>query len=444
MGADACIRRVGFGRHSQNPQSRRNQRQGHRRGWRPRPGSRSPLFLRYKAGGKFHWTVQARDVHTDDRGEYRIADVWGEVAPAVRPTQWPITPTYSDGQNPLAAYPQTYYPGVTDLTLAIPVDVSSGSDIHGVDIRIRRVPSFRVAGRVFGLAGSAASGVNVVLSNDGDTDGTQISHNVRTAPDGSFVFASVMPGQYELKAVDSFGDTTSATTQQLILSTRKPDFLKLQLRPTLTIAGVLKIEGQKKLNAAGRQVSFRGRSAGGSDGVVKADGTFTIRNLQPSKGTFAINWDLRTYVKSMTYGGQNVADSEIDLRQGGAGQLEIVLSSDTASVSGVIVDADQKPVQGAWVAMVLGQDISNWDGGPEARPFADERGHFAMEGLPPGRHRLIAWSTVDGYTPASAEKYSDYVLDIDLQPNTAKEVVLKCIPADVLRETEARAGNPSQ
>jgi len=52
------------------------------------------------------------------------------------------------GHGAQETYPPFYYPGTADLAQAAPIDVAAGEERHGIDMRVKKVPAFRVRGRV--------------------------------------------------------------------------------------------------------------------------------------------------------------------------------------------------------------------------------------------------------------------------------------------------------
>jgi hypothetical protein len=187
---------------------------------------------------------------TDDRGLYRIAGLtpgrWTVVVPSVQNavpenisahrllglppemvalreaegrTEFPYqdTPSVQVGDSrvligttpvppPAAAgrpqvYPITFYPSARTIAEAQVLDLSSGEVREGVDIEIRAVPAFVLAGR---LAGSVDESPGLVLRllaagvpdvGVGAEAATSLAGN-----DGRFLFANVPAGRYTLSA----------------------------------------------------------------------------------------------------------------------------------------------------------------------------------------------------------------------------------------------------
>ena len=143
---------------------------------------------------------------------------------------------------------------------------------------------------------------------------------------------------------------------------------------------------------------------------------------------FAINvggFPDNCYLKSVRYGGREVPESGIDMS--GGGPLEITLSATAASVDGVVMDKDNKPVAGAIVALIPK------DGTQISGHSADENGIISFKGLKPGEYKLIAWEDVE----PGAYMDPDFVKPLDSKAKTVtldasghEAVQLKAIPVE--------------
>jgi hypothetical protein len=104
------------------------------------------------------------------------------------------------------AYPMIFYPGVTTLAGATPVDVTTTSDQSGIDVTLAPVPAVSVSGRLDG--GSAPySGIVLRLVSAGLEDLADGSEAATTAvqADGTFTFLRVPAGHYLLTGAPMFG-----------------------------------------------------------------------------------------------------------------------------------------------------------------------------------------------------------------------------------------------
>jgi Carboxypeptidase regulatory-like domain len=140
---------------------------------------------------------------TDDRGEYRFRGLAaGKYYIGVEPNShgWDQV-DHTAKAGPIEIGVPTLYPGVTDMALAAPIEVSTGKRVTGMDLALVRSRVFRVSGRV--VNGPAAGRMTVVLSdpeNAGMRDNL-LRTSTRNAA-GDFEFRDVPPGSYVLTVED--------------------------------------------------------------------------------------------------------------------------------------------------------------------------------------------------------------------------------------------------
>jgi len=150
---------------------------------------------------------------TDDTGAYRLSNlepgqyvisvpsVQGQTPaanttdPSV-PGRYPWRATSTADARPLG-YPPTFYPAARSAAEAQPIELGVSQARAGVDIALRPVPLFRVAGTVPGtpypLSLRLVPEGSETLGAGGD------AANALTAPDGSFVFENVPAGSYSVE-----------------------------------------------------------------------------------------------------------------------------------------------------------------------------------------------------------------------------------------------------
>jgi hypothetical protein len=85
------------------------------------------------------------------------------------------------------------------------------------------------------------------------------------------------------------------------------------------------------------------------------------------------------YVKSATLGGQDILSGEFTATPGAA-PIEIVLSDDSGSIEGDVVNADGQPVPGGVMALRNGRAA-----------IVRSDGHFKIQNLAPGDYKVYAW-----------------------------------------------------
>jgi hypothetical protein len=142
------------------------------------------------------------------------------------------------------SYQATYYPGVTDPSGAVAVQVADGMAMRGVDIRMRKARPYRIHGHVVAKGTTAVgSGLSVHLASSGSVIGqdtyTQVLSN------GTFDFKGVLPGSYVLDTEASGLNAIGAGTvgrQTVTLADADLDDVGLEVGQGAEIAGKMLLD----------------------------------------------------------------------------------------------------------------------------------------------------------------------------------------------------------
>ncbi len=282
----------------------------------------------------------------------------------------------------------TYYPSQADESRATPLDLTPGSELHGIDILARRSRVYSIRGVV------SAPQTNEELSDQilslvakGTTLGTAPA---RVRSDASFEFRDVEPGTYTLRggtALGNRGVDPMFGEQEITIASTDIDGLKLTLGPGADVTGTITVEGTgPTLSPYVMLQQTEGAQVGGVSAQADAKGSFHLpRKLAPVKYSVVFPRGLGgVYVKSMRFGNQDVLHGPLDL-SGGGGSIDIVLSSKVAAITG---SAPAGVVVSAWPR------IPQIAGGVKVAS-ADQNGHFEISDLGPGDYFVAAWEDID-------------------------------------------------
>jgi hypothetical protein len=159
---------------------------------------------------------------------------------------------------------------------------------------------------------------------------------------------------------------------------------------------------------------------------VADDGSFTLERVTPGKYQIVLG-GFPSFVKSARVG-QTVSDgTELDLRNGIAGNaLTITLSSAYATLSGVVND-DKGPAQGAVVILRTPADPNF-----TTSTMSDAEGKYTIKNLIPRKYNLIVLdeAAVGMITSlANLDDFDDRVEAIELRPKDTLTKDLKYRPA---------------
>lgn len=301
---------------------------------------------------------------SNDLGEYRMAGLTaGKYFISVGAGQQfqggPMARVKPAGGTPETGYTTTFYPNVIDPAQATPIEVGAGQEARGIDFRIRKVPTYRVRGRVADAVDGPMQNVNImVMPGDAAFGGPPRAMTVVHNQDGTFELGGLAPGTYTLVVNRMNRDQGRASaTQQIQVGNRDLDGVVVALTPPVEVTGVVRAEGDAKLDFSRLRVSLEPAAGmmmfgGGGNHGITADGTFKLPGLNAGKYRPAVyNLPEGTYLKSVRQGPQEVLESGLQITGAGV-PLEVVLGSNAPSVTGTVNDSNGKPVPGLAVALV--------------------------------------------------------------------------------------------
>src|SRR5205823_6754161 len=113
------------------------------------------------------------------------------------------------------SYVPTYYPGTAESMLAIPVEVTLGSELLNVDFALSKTPTVRIRGRITNFTGANTSMVTIRLAPADESIGLNINRTFITNPQGEFELAGVVPGTYTFVASMFEGGTYTSVKKPL-------------------------------------------------------------------------------------------------------------------------------------------------------------------------------------------------------------------------------------
>jgi hypothetical protein len=366
----------------------------------------------------------------------------------------------------------TYFPGVVESRSAAPIQIAPGADMQGIDIRMRRSTVFDIRGSVV-PAGADSGRVNVALISKEATAVGHARSQAQVQPNGAFELRRVPPGNYVLQASSAVprpgGADPKAPARIMAarLDVRVGDSnlegVTLELRPTGEVAGSIKFEPGD--NDSGPQVAVQTRAIAGANGApvpltptqrtwsvnlvdienvapstvggrARDDGTLQFINVLPGKYAVAVNpMPQGSYVKSIRIGGQDVTHVPIDFTAGAGGAIEIVVSGNSASVTGVVRNSKGEAVPYAMVTAWIKDRNTRPLGDGIVTTSADASGNFRFGGLAPGEYLIAAWEEVEqGFTqsPDFLVRFDRDATSVTVREGSRESVEAKLVPRDAI------------
>lgn len=359
---------------------------------------------------------------TDDRGRYRIS--------GLQPGTYVVQAAAGGVLSSSNGYVPLYYPGGPAIDQATTMRLDIDAAAAGIDLTLVPQPTRQVRGTLFDTDGNPlgirdgaldragmATSVTVALAAISPPGGIQ-PEPVRTASnaDGTFAFNNVAPGSYVVQAAVNGRAVPAAnvpTSQQfaegfVTLAGDDPPPIELRLSRGATLLGRVVYEGiaESFPPFAGMQLLVVPAAAdrdpllaASSNGfALLSDNTFEYRGVFGPSFLSVRPRNPDWYVKSITYRGQNLADSAFDF---GATEtfrdVEIVISGAAAVVTGRVTDDRAAPIRD-YTVVFIPTDRSKWTSRSRwlktARAMQD--GTFRATGIVPGDYWVAAVNRLDG------------------------------------------------
>src|ERR1035441_2491496 len=358
-------------------------------------------------GLQVHAERGGRTMHTGvtgDRGQYRIGGLDpGRYRVRAETQKLPVPPEIRTDGTAEILYADTYYPGALDMKGAARVVVGPGSDVTGIDIRLVRAASVRMAGRVTGIPeGAKNAHLRVMRVNGGQ--GAQVK------PDGSFELWRPNPGKYTLRAMcNDSGEMLASAAVEVEVGDSDIDNILLTLVAPEEIRGQLEFEDEgakeapqmgggptpTRVGAQGtpqappprpaRRILFREVSdmARQPMGDVSEDGAFTIPKVTPGKYIVSTQ-GYGAYVKSIRMGDTASDGPVLNLNQGSGGaRVTVTLSSAFGEVGGT-VRGEKGSAAGARI--VLQSTLNTW---MPSYGASQADGTYSFKSVAPGTYHLL-------------------------------------------------------
>lgn len=393
---------------------------------------------------------------TNDLGEFRVANLTpgkyfirvqkgGFFGPQVSAA------SADDKKNePRLDYLPTYYPNATDVASAAPIVVTSGQQVDGVNVQLKKGRVYQVSGKIAGIAPGTRTQISLQeRTNARSSMGFAFGGGTSAKPDGSFLLPSVQPGTYNLIVMNyDSGRPGVVARTEVTVSNANVENVNISAGSPIDITGRVipdksedsnnndpatnKLSGQVSAMSASHMPNF------GPPARIQDDGTFKLTGVSRDKFLFTVfALPADQYVKSVMAGSVDITETGLDLSAAeSAPPIEIRLSAKGASVDGTVVDKDGKPVIGSMVWMrpqPYDPDKASVSMFTKSTT-TDQTGHFAIKAIAPGEYRLYAWESyisLGGVDPEQLKPFEKNAPTIKLKESAHETVELKINPVPI-------------
>ncbi len=381
---------------------------------------------------------------TDDQGNFRVSNLSpGRYFVSADPFSGGFMMQERAGRAaaPQAANVVTYYPNALDVQGAVPIDLSAGGELRGVDIKMRRERVYSIRGKVVDAATGAPISNAMVFVQPPESAGPSLAgmpNTTRPGPDGTFEIRNLLPGTHVVRgtsggaiqiasggavmvfrtAAGSDDSTNRVGRLEVTVTDANATDAILALSAGADVPGSVRLEGSELkewikpsssqpqqgpgggmppiLGMPGGVPSIRlstseGLSVNVPSAQFKEDGTFLLRGVAPGKYYVTVGGlPQGGYVKSIRVGGRDASRAPIDLTSGAGESIDIVVSTKAAEVSGT-VRSSEGALGGVTVTLWPKiADLSSPTGGVRTAA-TDQNGAFKITAVVPGDYYLAAW-----------------------------------------------------
>lgn len=340
---------------------------------------------------------------TDDQGSFRLfglppGDYYVSANNRNNMMMMPgVNNTESEGFAP------TYFPGTPNVAEATRVTVRAGQEMSGANFALIIARMARVRGRALNSRGEPVASAMLMLMPDEPMVMSMTFNNAMVAGDGSFQFANVPPGRYNLQVRPNGmpSATSEFATMKVTVGNDDIDNLIVTTSVGATARGVVMTDDGSVPTFRADQVNIfpqpaePGSMMMGAPGQNRVNDDFTFeltglsdrRLIRANVGGQALGW----YLKAVMLDGEDVTDGGIEFTPGRSYDgLQIILTRQTTDLSGLVTDDRGKPVLDATV-VIFPANKELWAYSSRyvrtARP--DTNGKYSLKSMPPSDDYLI-------------------------------------------------------
>jgi len=377
---------------------------------------------------------------TNDLGEYRISRLNPgayylevDLRRIEIHKRKPLAGKETQERPPVMANIRTYYPNAISADGASLITLRAGEVREGVDVTLLKEKTICVTSAAVDPIANDLQVPTIMLSETYAGSQSLIASGSIKSGD-EFEICGVGPGLYRLSAYipppDGQDEGLRYASIAFSPGNREVNLPPLNLQPSFSLSGKVGVAGANPEDSLPTGIRFslepkdrilyRGEKASAQE---DSNGTFTFPAL-----TADPYWlDVFTvpsgyYVKAATLGASDALSVPIQAASGA--RLEVVLGSDSSSVSGQVNDRENQPIADATVVLAAN---------PPRSARTDQDGKFTLSGIIPGDYRVAAFTGLqDGLAedPNFIQAHFGKATELTLSPGASISTNLTAQPVD--------------
>ena len=369
---------------------------------------------------------------TDDRGIYRIF--------GLKAGRYKVATGRGDDafmwnfMSSRVNYKQVFHPDVIEPAKAIIIEVSEGSEANNVDIKLGPVmQTFSVSGRVIdGEKGLPVPNIRFGLQRLAGERAEFVNVNAVSNAAGEFIAEGLIPGKYSIFLFQNISTEMRADSLTFDVVDEDVNDVVIKLTKGASLSGVVVLESEDKaLFQTVLQLQIRafvmsqGPSGFGqsSNSDIGADGSFRLPGLPPGTANISIGSPMGPPPKGFTIARVErdgvVNPRGIEVKEGEQiTGLRVVVSFGNGIIRGVVKLENGSLPPGMPLFVRLAKP---GDAGMRLQPVqVDARGHFLIDGIPPGQYELSVTVPVQGPDRAPPRRVKQ---DVSVQNGIVTDVL---------------------
>ncbi len=383
---------------------------------------------------------------TNDLGEYRLFDLEpGQYCIRATPSsqeKWNASIADSLGSSTGTKRPNlyvpTFYPDATDILRASTIELKEGNEIPSMDVMLVRSRTYKIRGQVVDLTESSVDtefAINLLPLDGSQSFNVQQMTNVK---DGSFELDGLSPGSYQLIAM-GLDDRRQILKgfERVEITNADVDSVRVMIKRGVEIRGRVAVEGKAALPknlTISLQPKENDFGMNGGTARVKADATFEIPDVHD--GLYQISASSgceECYLKSARMNGIDLLEKGLEVAGAVSQPLELLFSSRSGTVEGIVTKDDDLPAVGAKVLLVPSLQYRQWSGRFKTAT-TDQYGRFTIRCIAPGDYKVFAIKQVpddaDVTDPEFIRPFESQGQNLSIDENGKKTLQLKWIAND--------------